>query len=342
MIYLNINNNVILNTLKVPVISNFEHLVEQLSLSKKTIHFLAYQKDYCYSEKEIPKKDGTLRTIYVPTLSLKVVQKWILINILEKINVSEQSMAFVPKKNGLRANAEYHSKNLFILEMDISDFFGTIKEKQVFKLFCHIGYNTKVSAILANLCTYKGILPQGAVTSPYIANLICYHLDSRLNGLCSRRDVVYTRYADDLSFSSNNRLQLNSIEKFIKYIIEDEGFQINNKKTRYLSNDVKKTVTGITINNEEIHVDKIIKRNLRAQIHYSILNKNYKDNEKIRGMIAFISSIENGYKDKMLNYISKLIQKSTFTGDKDIVKAFNRNKLYKELPDMKYNKNPFI
>ena len=111
-------------------------------------------------------------------------------------------MAFVPKNNGLKSNAEYHKKNIFLLEMDIKNFFGTIKEGQVFKLFCNIGYNTKVSTILTSLCTFDGELPQGAVTSPYLANLILYHLDIRLNGLCSRKDIVYTRYADDLSFSS--------------------------------------------------------------------------------------------------------------------------------------------
>lgn len=320
-----------------PIINSFEHLAEQLSLTQGMLYLLTYKKEYCYVEQEIPKKDGTMRTIYAPCLSLKVVQKWILKEILEKINVSEQAMAFVPNKNGLKANAEYHRKNIFILEMDISDFFGSIPEKKVFKLFCNIGYNVDVSAILTNLCTYEGALPQGAVTSPYIANLICYHLDARLNGFCSRRDVVYTRYADDLSFSSNIRTQLNGIENFIKYIIKDEGFEINEKKTRYLSNDVKKTITGITINNEEIHVDKALKRSLRAIINNSIAQKDYSQNDKIRGIVAYINSIEEGYKDKICVYINSLIEKPVFYEDKEIVEAYNKNKLYKELNDMVYD-----
>ena len=188
---MNISNNVILNTLNVPIINGFTHLAEQLSLTKGLLYFLTYQKNYCYTLKEIPKKDGTFRKICIPNLSLKVVQKWILIEILEKINVSKQAMAFVPKKNGLKSNAEYHKKNIFLLEMDIENFFGTIKEEQVFRLFCNIGYNTKVSTILTSLCTFDGELPQGAVTSPYLANLILFHLDARLNGLCSRKDIVY-------------------------------------------------------------------------------------------------------------------------------------------------------
>lgn len=230
MIYLNIGNSVVLNTLGVPIINSFEHLCEQLSITEQLLYFLTYKNEYCYDEVVIPKKDKTERKLHVPNLSLKVVQRWILKEILEKIFVSEQSMAFVPHKNGLKENAERHKKNIFLLEMDITNFFGTITEQQVYRLFCNIGYNSKVAGILANLCTYNDYLPQGAVTSPYIANLVCYHMDARINGYCSRKDIVYTRYADDLTFSSNNRMLLNKVEKFIKYIVGDEGFVINEKR----------------------------------------------------------------------------------------------------------------
>lgn len=333
---MNIGNSVVLNTLGVPIINTFEHLCEQLSITEQLLYFLTYKKEYCYEEVVIPKKDKTERKLHVPNLSLKVVQRWILREILEKIFVSEQSMAFVPNKNGLKENAERHKKNIFLLEMDITNFFGTITEQQVYRLFCNIGYNSKVAGILASLCTYKNCLPQGAVTSPYIANLVCYHMDARINGYCSRKDIVYTRYADDLTFSSNNRKLLNKVEKFIKYIVEDEGFVINEKKTRYLSNDVKKTVMGITINDDSIHVDKKFKRNLRAQIYQSIKFKNYENNSQILGKIAYINSIEDGFKNKMLKYITDIIAKSELTGDQTIVDAFNQNKLFSELPDMRF------
>lgn len=334
MIYLNIGNSVVLNTLGVPVINSFKHLCEQLSITEQLLYFLIYKKEYCYFEKRIPKKDKTKRTLNVPNLSLKVVQRWILKEILEKIFVSEQAMAFVPHKNGLRENAERHKKNIFLLEMDITNFFGTITEQQVYRLFCNIGYNSKVAGILANLCTYDGYLPQGAVTSPYIANLVCYHMDARINGYCSRKDIVYTRYADDLTFSSSNRTLLNKVEKFIKYIVTDEGFIINDKKTRYLSNNVKKTVTGITINDDSIHVDKKFKRDLRTQIYRSIKLKDYQNNSQILGKIAYVNSIEEGFRDRIFKYITDVITKPEFTGNIDIVNAFNDNKFFPELPNM--------
>lgn len=344
MIYLNIGNSVVLNTLGVPVINSFGHLCEQLSITEQLLYYLTYKKEYCYFQKVIPKKDKTERILNVPNLSLKVVQKWILKEILEKIFVSEQAMAFVPNKNGLRENAERHKKNIFLLEMDITNFFGTITEQQVYTLFCNIGYNSKVAGILANLCTYNNYLPQGAVTSPYIANLVCYHMDARINGYCSRKDIVYTRYADDLTFSSDNRMLLNKIEKFIKYIVTDEGFTINDKKTRYLSNDVKKTVTGITINDDSIHVDRKFKRDLRAQIYCSIKLKNYQNNSQILGKIAYVNSIEKGFHDKIIRYITNLITRTEFAGNIDVVNAFNDNKLFAELPNMVFEEvceNPF-
>lgn len=334
MIYLNIGNSVVLNTLGVPIINSFEHLCEQLSITEQLLYFLTYKNEYCYDEVVIPKKDKTEKKLHVPNLSLKVVQRWILKEILEKIFVSEQSMAFVPHKNGLKENAERHKKNIFLLEMDITNFFGTITEQQVYRLFCNIGYNSKVAGILANLCTYNDYLPQGAVTSPYIANLVCYHMDARINGYCSRKDIVYTRYADDLTFSSNNRMLLNKVEKFIKYIVGDEGFVINEKKTRYLSNDVKKTVTGITINDDSIHVDKKFKKDLRSQIYQSIKLKNYGNNSQILGKIAYVNSIEDGFRNKMLKYITDTIAKPELARDQTIVDAFNENKLFSELPDM--------
>ena len=170
-------------------------------------------------------------------------------------------------------------------------------------------------------------------------------MDARINGYCSRKDIVYTRYAEDLTFSSNNRMLLNKVEKFIKYIVKDEGFVINEKKTRYLSNDVKKTVTGITINGDSIHVDKKFKRNLRAQIYQSIKSKDYGNNSQILGKIAYVNSIEDGFRNKMVKYITDIITKPELAGDQNIVDAFNRNKLFSELPDMvlvQVDDNPFF
>lgn len=332
--YMIVGNSVIIRTLGLPPIYDFSHLAMQLSISKKTLYMMINKKEYFYSKKEILKRDGTIRTLRVPAMPLKVVQKWILEEILKKLKVSKYSMAFVPGKNGLKESAELHNRNLFLLEMDISDFFGSISQKKVFKLFLGMGYGLDVSAILAELCTYDDSLPQGAVTSPCLANLICFNLDARLNGLCRKKDIIFSRYADDLCFSSNNRTLLNKIEPIVIKILKDEGFEANQKKTRYLSDDVKKTVVGITINNKGIHVDKKLKKNVRSQIFNAIKNNDYTQKEKIIGTIAYISSIESGYKEKIVSYINEITRKDFLRENSTVVCGYNNNKFFKESLDM--------
>lgn len=327
-------NNVVIKTLGIPTIYSFSDLASKLSISQSTLYTMLNKKWYFYSEKQIPKKDGTNRELRVPMLSLKVVQKWILVEILQKISVSEFSMAFVPKRNGLLASAEMHRKNLFFLEMDIHNFFGNITEQKIYKLFCDMGYNFDVASILTGLCTYDGVLPQGAVTSPYLANLVCFNLDARLNGLCRKRDIVYSRYADDLCFSSNNRTILNKIEPIVEKILLDEGFEANKKKTRYLSDDTRKTIVGITVNNKEIHVAKQLKRRLRAKIYNAISTGNYSMRGEIIGTIAYITSIEKGYKKTILKYIEMITMRETLRDNMKIVEKYNENKFFKESKDM--------
>lgn len=331
--YMNINN-IILNTLNVPSINNFSQLARELSISKGLLYYISCKKDYCYTQKSIPKKDGSERVLSIPSYPLKIVQKWILTEILEKITVSDQSMAFVPGKNGLLDNANKHKNNVFVLEMDITDFFGSINSKTIFHLFQNIGYNKDVSTIFSNICTYNNSLPQGGVTSPYLANLVCYNLDKRLTGFCDRRDIVYTRYADDMSFSCNNRIILNRAESIISRIVEDEGFIINPKKTRYLSEQTKKTVTGITINSGEAHANRELKRALRAAIFNSIMDGDYSKNDWIRGCIAFVNSIETGYKDKMIKYIEHIVSKPAIKNDVKLIADYNNNKIITSLPDI--------
>lgn len=331
---MNTNSNLILNTLGVPIIYDLESLSEQLSITKTYLYMLSRKQHLFYETAQIPKKDGSMRKLHAPVRSLKVVQKWILVEILEKVKVSPYAMAFVPGKNGLKENALLHKDRVFILEMDIHDFFGSITQRDVFHLFTKIGYNYTISAILANLCTYEGVLPQGAVTSPYIANLICYNLDMRLGALCNKRDIVYTRYADDLSFSSDNRTRLNRIERLLKEIVRDEGFEINDKKTRYFSNDRKKTVTGITINDREIHADRKLKQRIRSKIFHAVSEADYSEAAQIRGLIAFVDSIEDGYRDQMACYMEGLALKKELRRSAKVVRAYNENKLFRDLEDM--------
>lgn len=328
-------NEFILNSLGLPIIKNFDTLANSLGLSKTLIYFLNTNPEKYYKSFDINKRNGTKRTIYSPSYSLKLIQRWILEEILENINISNESMAFKKGPNrGIKKNAEYHKYNLYILEMDMQDFFTSISRERIFYLFRNLGYNYLISNILANLCTYNDCLPQGGVCSPYISNLISYQLDKRIVSLCSKRDILYTRYADDLTFSCNNKTVLKKIRKVIEKIIVDEGFTVNKTKTRFLSPNSHKVITGITVNNQNLKANKSLKRKIRSMIHHSILNCDYSNNDKIRGYISFIDYIENGYKEKIITYINKLTSQKDYGFFNDIVEEFNNNKLFPHLDDM--------
>ncbi|MED2576388.1 retron St85 family RNA-directed DNA polymerase, partial [Bacillus thuringiensis] len=333
----NVTNSFILNALNLPIIKDLESLSNHIGISEKLIYLLSVRNSEFYESFTIPKKDGTERKIESPSYSLKLVQRWILKEILEKIPVSVHSFAFNPGRNGIKDNAELHKFSLYLLQMDIKDFFTSIEYKRVFYLFKNLGYNSFISKILTEICTHEERLPQGGVCSPYISNLICYRLDNRLQGLCSSRDIIYSRYADDLTFSCDNKEALRKIKKVIEEIIFDEGFKVNHKKTRYTSPSSHKVVTGITINDQKIKVQKDLKRKVRALIHHAIVCGDFSEINTIKGYVSYINSIEVGYREKVITYINKLLMEKDYKYYNDIVESVNGNLMMKEQISMVYD-----
>jgi RNA-directed DNA polymerase len=336
-------NSFILYSLDLPIIKDFESLSNSVGVSNTMLYLLSEQTENHYHSFHINKKNGTKREINSPKYSLKLVQRWILGEILEKIKVSNESMAFCKGiGNGSKKNAEQHKYSLYLLQLDLKDFFTSIKSGRVFYLFKSLGYNSLISNILTNLCTYKGYLPQGGVCSPYISNLICYKLDKRLKGLCSKRDVLYTRYVDDLTFSCDNKVILRKVKSVIEEIIKDEGFVINSSKTRLLSPASHKKVNGITVNDNRIKANKLMKRKVRAMIHNALVSGDYSKKNIIRGYVAYIDSIEDGYIEKIKKYINNLIEKKDYKYFSETVEPFNNNKLFNDLNDMIYDEYIFM
>lgn len=326
----------VLESLGLPSFSDVETLSEAIRLSEKLIYFLTKEDaDGRYNKFYISKKDGSRREINAPCMSLKTVQRWILQNILYKVRISQYSFGFVKNSEGspLVRCAERHRNNLYILKMDLKDFYPSISRKKVFNQFLELGYNTYAANLLTNLCTLEGKLPQGAVTSPYLANLVCYRMDIRVAGYCNKRDITYTRYADDLTFSCDNRDDLRNLYGMIKKIVEEEGFILNYKKTQFLTPKVHKKIVGVTVNDGLLKASKLLKRNVRSMIHYQIITGDYSGNEVIRGYISYIDSIEDNYRKKIIKYINKFLDDpiSLFP---DAVEEFNKNKLFTEISDM--------
>lgn len=239
-----------------PVIFDRPHIIQILKLN--------YIKMDCYHSFFIHGKSKE-RQISAPSNELKKRQRWILREILEKIEVNDCCHGFVAERS-IVTNARMHMGQKNILNIDIKDFFPSITYDMVRKVFEEIGYSRQAAGGLADLSCHNGVLPQGAPTSPYLANLVMRGMDKELADLCGRNHIVYTRYADDMSFSSDGDVMKCWDE--LKKIIEKYSFCVNEEKTVYYQEPYRKIVTGLLVREDSVCVPKAYKRKLKQEIYY--------------------------------------------------------------------------
>jgi retron-type reverse transcriptase len=170
------------------------------------------------------------------------------------------------KKRGIRENAKVHLNKTHLLNLDITDFFKSIKSRDVYNVFVRLGTPDDGAKILATLCTLHNKLEEGLHTSPLISNIHCYDLDIQIAELAKKYKFLYSRYADDLTFSSNTRVPY---PKQIEKILNSFGFDLNYDKTRYSKKGQAQYVTGLSISNEKYpRIPKIMKSQLRTELYF--------------------------------------------------------------------------
>jgi retron-type reverse transcriptase len=216
-----------------------------------------------YSEKTIPRGDRAPRVISVPSPFLKNVQRQILSKILEPIDLHPAAHGFV-KKRSIFTAVEPHAGKRVLVAMDIRSFFDTITVKRVFGVFKATGFSIREAALLAEICTRNGRLPQGAPTSPAISNIVCKRLDARLAGLAAKRGFSYTRYADDLFFSGGEKVA--GLIPVFRKIIEEEGFETAPEKTRIMRSGSRQRALSLNLNTK-VSVPRKVRRLIRAMVH---------------------------------------------------------------------------
>ena len=163
-------------------------------------------------------------------------------------------------------------KKRFVLNLDLENFFDSFhfgRVKGFFEKNNDFKMAPEVAIVVAQLTCYKGVLPQGAPTSPIITNLICNILDMRILKIAKKYRLDYTRYADDLSFSTNDKKFLTVYTMFYKEInkeINNVGLHINEKKTRLQFKDSRQTVTGLIVN-KKVNINHNFYKTTRAMAH---------------------------------------------------------------------------
>ena len=234
----------------------------------------------------IPKKNGKLREISAPNRNLKEILYYLNMMLGEVYQASPSAMGFV-KGRSIVDNAQLHIGQNYVLNLDLSDFFTSISQSRVFKRLqlAPFNFNEDVAKIISGLCCKKVVkdqkkgyaLPQGAPTSPLLTNAVCDFLDKKLRRLSSRHGVKYSRYADDMTFSSmHNVYQEDSVfMKSLFSFIEEERFTVNPEKTRLQKRGERQEVTGLTVN-DKVNTAHKYTRELR-NILYMWEKYGYKD-----------------------------------------------------------------
>lgn len=205
------------------------------------------------------------REITAPSLKLKMRQRWILDQILIKTPLSNCCHGFVQGRS-IVTNAKKHIGNKQILLLDIKDFFPSIKQDNVKSIFLSLGYSKSAAFRLAEICCFEGVLPQGAPTSPCLANIRCKDLDDELFQIAKLYNVEYTRYADDMAFSAD--IDLFFLIEIVKKILSKYDFTINESKTRIYKDGSRKLITGILVKEDCLKLPKQYKRKLKQEIYY--------------------------------------------------------------------------
>jgi len=276
------------------MVENLYHIAKKCNSTPKEIFYKIHNKEKYYFQFEVPKKSGS-RVISAPAKRLKDIQKNLLKNVLYKKSFPHEYAHGFAKRKSILTNASIHKNRKIILKLDIKDFFPSISFNRVKNLFLYMGLSEYVSTAMADLVTYKNQLPQGAPTSPYITNLICKKLDTRLYRFAKKCGLKYSRYADDMSFSGNSIS--GSIIRKITKIIEEEGFVVNDEKTRVIGQGTAQIVTGMIVN-KKVGIGRKKYLEIKALVHncqkFGIASQNIYNHPKFKQyLLGKISLLKN-------------------------------------------------
>lgn len=328
-----------------PVIFSLMHLSQITGIEYRVLHDSVNRKRESANYKlfAIRKKNGDRRFIHAVNGRLFHLQQYIHRYLLSKAIPHSSSFAY-HSTGGILKCAQAHCGCNWLIKFDLNDFFFSIPENRVFEIFRRFGYNPLLSFELARLSTtlrlphskagnlqynakwrpaqfcdpehdgdqfpyhptrFQGVLPQGAPTSPQLSNLIAFKMDVELNSLAQRLGLVYTRYADDIAFSSgtnSNFSRIGFIQKSIRQIIRNNQFLVNEAKTRVSGPGSRKVVLGFLVDGSHPRLTKAFRHKVDQQI-FRIFKFGIADTAKslgftstygyrnhLRGLLSFVKS----------------------------------------------------
>ncbi|MBF5006038.1 reverse transcriptase family protein [Diaphorobacter caeni] len=276
-----------------PALTSAAQLAQSMGVSVAELRFLSFHREVArshhYHSFTLPKKTGGERLISAPMPRLKRAQYWVLDNVLAKMPAHDAAHGFLAGRS-IISNAKPHAGQDVVINLDVKDFFPSIAFGRIKGVFRQLGYGEKIATVFALLCSEnraqawqvdgeklfvggkarERVLPQGAPTSPMLTNLLCRRMDRRLQGLAAQLGFVYTRYADDLTFSASGEAASNNVGRLlgrVRWILRDEGFTPHPDKERVMRKGRRQEVTGLVVNGDAPSVSRETRRRLRAALH---------------------------------------------------------------------------
>ena len=298
---------------------NKTSLAELLGLSRGELRRLSKEADSRYREHQVPKRGGGTRTLHAPDPYLKGAQRAILHRILGRWQPHEAAHGF-RRGRSILTGARPHARQPVVVSLDLEDFFPTVTIQRVIGLLRHHGCPKRCAWLLGRLVTREGRLPQGAPTSPMLANLTCRKLDARLTGLARQQGLAYTRYADDLTLSGPEAVV--GCLPLVRQIVEEEGFRLNDRKLRIARRGASQRVTGLVVN-AGVKVPRRTRRLLRAALHHArtyrpvslpgdgqgALTDAASQANRIAGLVSFVTMVHPEQKDRLRSELRRAVPK---------------------------------
>lgn len=257
----------------------------------------------------IPKRNGGQREVAQPAREVKAIQRWLITHLSSKLPLHSAATAY-RQGASIKKNATQHVFSDYILKMDFRNFFPSILMDDVVSHLarhCPDEYDSSAMRLIAYVCTWAPRRQRplrlciGAPSSPLLSNSLLFEFDELVAQFAAEHDVIYTRYADDLTFSTSVRDTLSSFPEMVRKIVDQLAYPrlaINDEKTVFASRAGRRVVTGVTLTNERrLSIGRERKRAIRAMYHHMLRGLLEEEAlEELNGLIAFAEDVEPGFK----------------------------------------------